>query len=182
MSVASSDELCLALEQTLREHLAETIEHLVAERGWNPDHYPAIREWQQLPTLEALASADFPAGAVASPGLVGEPSYSRAAGGYKATWRIGVGIYDRGDNHADTQARVRNWCAAIRLAARAHPTLGGAATGIGWSGDRYELMPNRNQARTFGAGAVALDVSALVIDTLGARPTVASTPTSLSVQ
>ncbi len=178
MSIASSDELCVALEETLRTHLAETITML----GWDTSVFKPIREWQQLPTIEALSSAAFPAIAIASPGLQGQPAHSRADGGYRATWRIGVGIYDRGKNHADTQARVRDWCAAIRLTARAHRSLGGVATGVAWAGDRYELMPNRNQARTFGAGAVALDVSALVIDTLGNPPRVASTPTSLSVQ
>lgn len=178
MSIASADELCVALEAVLRGHLAETITLL----GWDPDVFQPIREWQQLPTLEALSTATFPAVAIASPGLQGEPQHSRADCGYRATWRIGVGIYDRGKDHADTQARVRDWCAAVRLTVRAHRTLSGVATGTSWAGDRYELIPNRNQARTFGAGAVALDVSALVIDTLGIRPTVASTPTSLSVQ
>lgn len=180
--IVSADELLVALETTLRDHLPATVAALVAQHGWVADDFPTILEWQQLPTLEALSTADTPAMAVTSPGLVGEPAYSRADGGYRATWALSAGIYDRGEDHAHVQAKIRRWCAAVRLTVRAHRTLGGVATGSTWIGDRYGLKPNRDQARTLGMGAVAFNVSALVIDTLGAPPLVAQTPTTLSVQ
>lgn len=177
MSVISADELCLAMENTLRDHLPTTLTQL----EW--DHLPAIREWQQLPSLDALASAAFPAIAVSPSGVTGAPAYSQAEQAYRTTYRIAVGVWDRGANHAETQKRARDWCAAIRLTVRAHRSLGGVALGSVWAGDRFQLTPNRDQARTFAGGAVAFDVSAFVIDTLGAAPLVATTPTpSVSVQ
>lgn len=181
--IVSADELLVGLELTLRDHLPTTVAALVTQHDWDADDFPTILDWQQLPTLEALSTADTPSIALTSPGLVGEPKYSRADGGYHGTWALSVGVYDRGEDHAHVQAKIRRWCAAIRLTARAHRTLGGVATGLTWGGDRYGLKPNRDQARTLGMGAVVLNVSALVIDLLAPGQPVSTTPTpTVSVQ
>lgn len=181
--IVSVDELCVALRSTLQQHLADTVAELTQLPGYADLELRAVKEWQQLPELTALSAAEFPAVSIASPGLIGEATHSRAEGGYRSTWRINVGIFDRGRDHDETQALVRAWCAAIRLTVRAHRSLDGAATGTEWRGDRFNLMPNRNQARTFAGGAVAFDVSAIVIDSLAAGSLVTSTPTpTVSVQ
>lgn len=173
--IVSVDELATALEKTLRDNLAAT----VATLGLKLD---SVKEWQQLPTAAALATARFPAVAISSPGLTEPPTYSQSDRAWHAVWRIGVGIYDRGKNHHDTQAHIRNWCAAIRLTARAHRSLGGLARDTRWAGEEYALLPGREQSRTIGAAAVAFDIHALVSDTYGAPPAVATTPTTLSVR
>lgn len=161
--VLSVDELCVAAEATLRDTLAavKEIPALAALLGDDADSY-VVKTWQQLPVADAIATAKLPAIAITSSGLVDPPRYSRASKSWDCTWRIGIGIYDRGRDHADTQARVRNWCALIRTALQLSPTLGGVAKGITWSGEEYALLPNRNVARTAAAGAVAFDVDATV--------------------
>jgi hypothetical protein len=176
--IASASEIVDALETTLSQHLAETITAL----GWDTSKYGPVETWQQLPTLPALSAARFPAGAISTPNTQGAPVWSQADRAHRTTWRVAVGIYDRGRDHDDTARRIRNWCAAVRLTVRAHRTLGGVALSTTWAGERYELMPNRDQARTFAGGAVAFDVTALVTDTLGVPPLVTQTPTpSVSV-
>lgn len=179
MTIHSPTELRVALRDALENNISDTI----AALGWSAEDFRPVREWQQVPTLPALATASFPAAAIASPGLVSQPKFSQSTGLYTATWELRVGIYDRGRDYNDTAARIQDWCTAIRLTARAHPSLGGIAKSLDWRADRYDEFPNRDQARTIGGGIVVFDVTADVIDALGDLPTVASTPTpSVSVQ
>lgn len=184
-SIVSVDELCQATETTLRDMLPQVllIPEVVALIGEPRDPY-VVKTWQQLPVVEAIATAQLPGIAITSAGLVDEPSYSRANQAWDTTWRIGVGIYDRGRDHEETQARVRNWAALIRTSLQLAPTLGGVAQGLTWSGEQYQLLPNRNQARTAAAGAVAFDVKATVRKlTIGpGLPPVTSTHPTLSVE
>lgn len=180
--ISSVDELCVGVETILREHLAGVMDAL----GFEDAKYDEIKTWQQLPTTTALVAASLPGVAVSAAGLVGAPSYSRSTRSWTTTWRIAVGVYERGKDHADTQARVRNWCAGIRTTLVKHKSLGGLATALAWSGEEYALVPDREQARTIAAAAVAFDITATVsadaAPTAGALPTVTSTPTTLSVQ
>jgi hypothetical protein len=176
--ISSVDELCVGVEDTLREHLPDVMDAL----GFDAPNYDEIKTWQQLPTTTALVAASLPGIAVSAAGLVGAPSYSRSSKSWTSTWRIAVGIYERGKDHADTQARVRNWCAGIRTTLVLHKSLGGLASALAWSGEEYALVPDREQARTIAAAAVAFDVTATVSATVGALPPVTSTPTTVSVQ
>ena len=177
--IVSADQLCVALEDTLKAHLVTTMTALGFVEG-----YDQIKTWQQVPTLAALTTAQLPGVAIASPGLVTPPSYSASKGTYTATWRLAVGIYVRGRDHADTQARTRNWCAGIRLAVLGHKTLGGVASRATWVGEEYADRPGRETARTLAGGVVALNVTADLIANLtaGNLPPVTSTPTTVSVQ
>lgn len=178
-TVRGADDLCVAAENLLRDKLPVLIDLLGQE-----ERYGQVKEWQQLPTIEALASAKFPAIAITSPGLTGPPTYSRASDSWTATWRIAVGIYDRGRDHDDTQARIRDWCSFIRTVFLVNRSLGGVATGLTWVGEEYRLVPQKDKARTFAGGAVALDVTATGLFELGADalPAVLSTHPSLSVR
>jgi hypothetical protein len=174
--IVSVDELCAALEATLREHLVPTMTAL----GFD---YGDVKTWQQVPTLSALATADLPAIAVTSPGLIGDPTYSRSSRKWTATWRISAGIYVRGEGHLETQKKVRDWTAGIRTAVLRHRTLGGVANSLTWSGEQYADRPERESARTLGGGSATFAVTAdLPEPTIGALPVVTSTPTTLSVQ
>ncbi|NHA02035.1 hypothetical protein G5V59_26970 [Nocardioides sp. W3-2-3] len=81
---------------------------------------------------------------------------------------------------------MRNWLAITRLALRTDPSLGGIATGLEWAGEEHRLLPNRNQARTIAAGALAINVSADMVGDLiptdGTWPPVTSTHPTLSVK
>lgn len=184
-SIISVDELCQAAESTLKDLLPQVLQiPAMADLIREPSAPYVVKTWQQLPVVEAIATADLPGVAITSAGLVEEPTYSRANQAWDTTWRIAVGIYDRGVDHEDTQARVRNWAALIRTSLQLAPTLGGVAQGLTWSGEQYALLPNRNQARTAAAGAVAFDVKASVRKlTLGPGiPSVTSVHPTLSVE
>lgn len=173
--IVSVDELLVAVETTLRAHLAATVEALGFE------DLGAIKDWQQLPTADSIATADLPAVTVTSPGLAELPN-RRADGTFLTTWRVSIGIYARGRDHADTQARVRNWCAAIRTTLLTRKSLGGIASSMTWKGEDYALIPGRSSARTFGAGEVDLDVTVTVTTDPTTLPVVTTTGTNVSVQ
>lgn len=183
--IISVDQICVAVEQTLTLHLPGTIASpaVQAYLGARVDQFQTIKEWQQVPTIEALSAASLPAGAIASPGLASPPARVRSSREWECTWRIAIGIYDRGRDHAETQGRVRDWCAFIRATLLDHPSLGGVAKRITWVGEEYAKAPARNQARTIAAGAVAIDVTTAVPDhlSIGVLPTVQTTHPTLVV-
>lgn len=177
--VISADDVCTAAEEVLKAGLPKLLELLGVENV-----YKGIREWQQLPTSEALATANFPAIAIASPGLTGTPTRD-GQGRYRATWRLAVGVYDRGKDHNDTQARVRDWCSFIRTVLLTNRRLGPLdAESVIWAGEEYRLVPGRAQARTFGGGAVAVDVTVPNVLDLGMAggPLVLTTNPTLTVR
>jgi hypothetical protein len=172
--VWSVDELCVAAGSILTDHLAET---MVALFGGAAASYK-IKTLQQVPTPQALVSADLPALAITSSGLTRPPKLERSAGLYRVTWGVGVGVYERGRDHDETQAKVRNWIAGVRTTLLTRKSLGGLASDLGWSGEQYALVPNRESARTLAGGAVAFNVTAAVPLTVGAMPLVSTTPTT----
>lgn len=185
--IQSAAQVGAAVEATLRDGLPQTLE-LATVKAYLGDRaatFRDVREWQQLPTIEAIASAQYPAVAIVSPGLVREPTRKRSGDAYETTWRVAVGIYDRekSPDHNATQDKVRDWVALLRITLLRTPTLGGVSRRVTWAGEEYDLLPDRNKARTIGAGALAVDVTVDVPDPLGlgAFPSVTSTAPDLTV-
>lgn len=184
--VQSVDQICQAVEHTLQSVLPQVLElpEVKTYLGERAKIFRDVQDWQQLPTIEAIASAKYPAVAIVSPGLVEPPTYNRSSDVYKTTWRVAVGIYDRSrtSDHSATQAMIRDWVAFIRTALLRNPTLGGVVRSVQWAGEEYDLLPDRNKARTIGAGALAVDIMADVPNTLGlGLPAVITTSTDLTV-
>lgn len=182
MRLVTADDVCVALETTLETHMPRVLEAM----GW--DNLSAVTSWSQVPTADALSSANLPAGTIESPGLTGPP-VRNGEGGWDATWRVAAGIFDRGDDYDETAATVRRWAAAIRTAAMADVTLGGLAEQLVWVGEDYARRPERNQARTLGGCAVAFDVTVHNVVELplppapgGTNPIVTSTHRTISVR
>jgi hypothetical protein len=189
LGIQSADQVLVALEDTLRAALPQVLDlpEVKAYLGTNATAYAEITTWQQLPTIQAIATADYPAVAITSPGLVEPPTYKRSSDSWETWWRAAVGIYDRAGvddgGHRATQAQVRNWIAFLRVAALRNPTLGGAARAVRWAGEEYDMLPDRNKARTIGAGALALDIKVEVPNTWGlGLPPVTSTQLDLTNQ
>lgn len=145
--VVTADEICQAVELVLRQYLPA----LAAGAGLAP-----VEEWQQLPTAEALSTAQFPAIAVTTPGLADTPT--RTGRGVNAVWRIAVGVYDRGGSHAQTAGNVRKWAALIRTVLL-QDLAGDIVWQVTWVGEEYALRPEVSSARTLGGAAVAVDVA-----------------------
>lgn len=176
----TADDVCFAAETTLRENLASVITTLGLDVAPTPPARPGKAftppgNWDQVPTLEALSSANFPAGAITSPGLTGPPvRRGRWGTGYDVTWRLAVGIYDRGRTYNETASRNRTWAALVRATMLQHPTLGGLVSSLTWVGEEYRQIPGRAAAKTLGGCAVAFDVIVENVVDLSADPTVSS--------
>jgi hypothetical protein len=182
MPITSVDDLCQAVESTLTTYLPDVMTALGFTTGAG---YEPVRTWQQLPSVQALAAAELPAGAIVAPGLVTPPIYQADSDSWITVWRVPVGMYERGRNHSETQARIRNRIAAIRTTLLRHKSLGGVAKTLLWSGEEYDLIPGRESARTIAAGAVAFDITAEVDlgpDPAGALPVVNSVDHTLTTE
>lgn len=151
----TADDVCDAVEEVLKDHLHE----LVVLLGWNAGKgLKPVTTWEQVPTLPALTSAKVPVGAITSGGLVDKPKRN-GNGSYDATWRIAVGVWDRGDSYRDTARRVRRFAAAVRAALATHRSLGGLADSLVWVTEAYDEIPDRGSARTLGGAVVGFNVT-----------------------
>jgi hypothetical protein len=176
--LVTADEACAAVEASLRAALPAA----AADLGLT-----AIQEWQQVPTDDALTSAAVPAVAISSPGDAREPR--RTAAGYEIPYRVSVAIFDRGENHGDTQRRIRIWAALLTAALAQNQTLGGFAKRLTVIEQRI-ADPGRGAARTLGGCSVSVDIepAALAVPHVaapllpGSGPTVQSTSTTTSVR
>lgn len=169
----TADDVCLAVEATLRAHLAGVVESL----GWGTDLRP-VTDWHQVPLVEALTSAQPPVGGIESPGLTGRPDRN-GDGGYDGIWRVSVGVFDRGDDYAATQRRGRRWAMALTATILAYPSLGGLAETSRWVGQELNRIRQRDTVRTLSLGVAVFDIKVdNILDPatfLGAFPVVSST-------
>lgn len=179
-TVLSADQVCSAVEGSLRAGYKVTLDlpPVLALLGDVRGRYRDITEWQQLPTIEALSTAKTPAVAITSPGLASAPTYQRSRNSWEVTWRVAIGVYERGADHQETQAKVRNWIAVLRITLQRDPTLGGVAKTLTWTGEEYNLLPARQAARSLALGALAVDVITDVpdLDFIGLPPVTSTHP------
>ena len=184
MRLISADDVCRAVEAVLVEHLDDTLE----AAGWDVasgGDLTSVRTWDQVPTLDALSRADLPAGAIESPGLAGLPARTEA--GWSSTWRVVVGIYDRGETHDATAAKTRRWAAAVRATVLDNAALDGLAQSVTWVTEAYAQQAANNVARTLGGCAVGFDITVPDVVTLpliapaNPEPVVESTHTAVTV-
>lgn len=194
LRLVTADHVAAAAEQTLRDQIPT----LIASLGWDVDAtdpeapeadplFPrpakkltAPKAWDQVPTLDALTTATFPAGAITSPGLTNPPT-KKGWDRYDATWRLSVAVYDRGGSYDDTASRVRSWAALIRAALALNPGLNGLSQSLIWVGEEYRLLPQKGAARTIGGCAVAVDVTVENVMNFAAGPLATSVHSSLTV-
>ncbi len=177
----TADTVCSAAQGILTTHMADVATSLGLDQA--PAPLGTVRAWDQVPTLEALTTANFPAGAITSPGLVTAPTRRGTWGtGHDATWRLVVGIYDKGGSFNETAHRVRTWAALIRATLLLHPSLGGLASSLSWVGEEYRQITERKSSRTIGGCAVAFDVTVDNVIDPAAGPLVLSTQPTTTVR
>lgn len=178
--LVTANDLCAGAETILKAQLFPLVQAL----GLDEAGFKTVTTWQQVPDLKALSTAAFPAGAITSPGLADKPV--RRAGTYDtydAVWRVAIGVYDRGRDHAETADRCRTWAALVRAVVLNNTSLGGLATSMRWVGEELRQRPEQSAARTLGGCAVAFDIGASnVVDLSALDPSVLTAQTSLDVQ
>lgn len=185
LRLLTADDLCTGADTVLTAALPTVLEALgLDEPDGGRAAFTPPANWTQVPTLEALQAAVMPAGAVTTTGITGTPR--RSSTGTDATWRIRVGMFDRGRDYNETANRIRTWAAIIRAVITMNPTLGGVASGSRWVGETYRQLPQVGVARTLGGCSVEFDVDARNVMDLseldGVVPVVNSTHPHVTVR
>lgn len=169
MRLIGADDVCEAVEATLRARLPQILPLLPADP---PLVMPATLE--QLPTRETLVAViqpGHPALTVSSPGA--DPAESDPDGESLApagaTWEVVVGVYASETDHERTATSVRRYVKAVRAALTVW-ALPGLEASVAWLGEEYDGIPDRDRARTLGAGQVRVAVHVPYITDLGDVP------------
>lgn len=153
--LAGADEVCAAVERTLTTWLPSVTAEIAAAGG---PTLPVPTTYD-MPEARALSngSAALPAVVVSSPGLVGAPERDEE-GSYRASWRVIVTAFARGDDYRSTARAVRGYALAIRTALLQHPSLGRFAAELTWDGEEYAAL-DPAAARTIGGAFVTFTVT-----------------------
>lgn len=149
--IVTADEVCLAVENTLRAWLPPMFDAMGVT-----DELEAPKTWRQVPTVDALKEAAMPAAGTATPGWSGEPERDED-GNLQITWRVNVLFFVRGNDYEQTQRHTRLYAAAASTVLMQQHTLLGFATATDVVGETYE--PINDGARTLGAALIEVDVT-----------------------
>jgi hypothetical protein len=150
-TLVSAAAVCDALEESLTAYLPRVLDYL----GWTD--LGAVRTWHQVPRIEALTTADVPAGGIESPGLTGPPT-KNSDGTYGCEWEVTAGVFARGSDYAATQSAGRRWPMALVAAALVDRSLGGKVSRTEWVGQDLARIRTRDAARTITLGAATFHV------------------------
>jgi hypothetical protein len=150
-----AEQVCGAVEQLMADWLP-SITAEITEAGGPQLPLPTTYD---MPSAEALraGNADLPAIVVSSPGLTGTPVRD-GDGMYRATWRVVVTVFARGDGYRNTADIVRGYALAIRTAVVQHPGWGDLPSEVVWEGEEYAAL-DAAAARTVGGAFVTFAVT-----------------------
>lgn len=151
--ILTADETCVAVENTLRAWLPVMLDAMGVR---DDDNMSPPKNYEQVPTLDALHDAAFPSVGITSPGFAGPPERDEA-GNLRIVWRIFIGAYLRGGTYKETQTNTRNYAAAISTVLIQQATLLGFASGTSLVSEDYE--PIDTGARTLGGAVIEVLVS-----------------------
>jgi hypothetical protein len=170
-----ADEVCDAVEATLAVWFPSAVAEIAAAGG------PALAlpTSYDMPDAAALraGNAVIPAVVVSSPGLASAPVRDEE-GAYRASWRVVVTAFARGNDYRDTARTVRGYALAIRTALVQHPSLGGFAAELTWDGEEYAALDSA-AARTIGGAFVTFTVTVADVTDATAGPIVPPPATAL---
>lgn len=152
--VVTADEVCQAVQATLEAWMPTALAAFAA--ALDEPELDAPHDYEQVPTVDALTSADLPSVGILTPGLAAPPVRDED-GNLQCTWRVNVVAFIRGDDYAVTQHNTRLYAAAIATILTQQHTLLGFAAGTRLVAEDYE--PITAGARTLGGALVSVDVT-----------------------
>lgn len=150
MRVIGGSDIVIAIERHLREYLPKAVALLEL------DDLEPIETWQVVPTANAITTSKLPALAIVCSDMSQDPE--KSGDKYNGVWQASVGVFDRGTDHADTQKTIADWAKAVRIAMIIAP-LTGTGIRIRWTGEAYDLIPGRENARTIAGAEVMFDAT-----------------------
>lgn len=149
--IVTADEVCLAVEATLRAWLPVAIDAMGVADDFDTPH-----TYRQVPSTAALHEADLPAAGISSPGWATAPVRDED-GNLRAVWRVNVVFYLRGEDYEATQRNTRNMAAAAATILAQQKTLMGFAHATAVVGENYG--PLVTESRTLGEAIIEVDVT-----------------------
>lgn len=159
--VVTAEDVCDALQQTLRDHLESALTDVGTHAG---AILPAPRSWGLMTDFAALPDKQSPAIAVTSPGLEDEPGSggeSRMSSSVSAIWRVRAHAVVRASTYEETARTVYRYAAALRVAVLRNRKLHqNVARTTRWLDEEYDAL-SVSTARTIAACAVDF---AVVVD------------------
>lgn len=169
------DDFAAALETQLKA----MIRPVIAALGYGLED---PKSYDQVPEIESLSAAAFPAVAIGGARMTGKPYRSGGRQSYDGIWRISIGVWDRGKSYTDTQSKIQKWAKVIRTAILLGGSLGGIAKTVTWADESYVTFPQKEVARTFAGAEVEFDIAAEnVIDLAAIASLIESTSTVTAV-
>lgn len=159
--VVTAEDVCDALQQTLRDHLATALTDVGAHASLTAP-IPPPRSWGLMTDFAALPDKQSPAVAVTSPGLEDEPGSggeSRMSSSVSAIWRVRAHAVVRAGTYEETARTVYRYAAALRVAVLRHRKLSGdIARTTRWLDEEYDAL-SVNTQRTIAICAVDFAVT-----------------------
>ena len=157
------------LADAARDQLAERLPQLIAaDAAAQSAGLRVPTTYQQTVNAAALSTASYPAVAVAVPGTTADAVL--VDGHWDTSWSLEVGVFDRGRDYNDAQARRGLWSRLLASAIMSRPSLGGISTGIeGFSVDSI-VNGDKTTARTVSFSVVTFTVHTLTDLDFAAEP------------
>lgn len=167
MRVIGGSDIVNAIETHLRTYVPQVLDLLEL------DGLGEVGTWQVVPAPEAISAAKLPAVAIVCSDMSQDPE--KSGDKYSGVWQASVGVFARGKDHADTQNTIADWAKVIRIAMIIAP-LAGTGIRIRWTGEAYDLIPDRQNARTIAGAEVMFDATVDVAVDLSDAPLLAGPP------
>lgn len=153
--LVSAATLDAALIQTLRAWMPAYVAEAARQDGLTPLPV-APRSYLVASELDRFEEDQIPSVVVVSPGM-SEPPEVQGDGHYRAWWEIGVSAITTGRDADEARRFACIYAAAARGVLIQHPSLGGVASAVAWTGERYDDIQIESR-RTLCAGQVTVRV------------------------
>lgn len=162
-------QVAQAAEATLKAWLPATVAEVADAHALELFVPRDPEDYRLVATADAVRAVDRVAVAVTSPGLTERPRRS-GRGTYDARYALVVSTFVRAADYDVTLRTASAYAVAVRTALLQHPSLGGFASGVEWTGE--DVVPvggDASTTRTLALAVVELDVLvANVADETGA--------------
>lgn len=148
--ITGADVQAAAMD-TLQLWMPAYVAELERQTGREPRSVPLPKTWKHTTEkLQRWPEDQVPAVIVVSPGTEGDPLVN-GDGTYDVAFVLGVGVIVAARDQPSANDLVKLYAAAIRTLLVQHASLGGFASGLVWSDEKYDGLPA--DYLSVGAGA-----------------------------
>lgn len=153
--IVSAISLPSAIEATVSQWIEVYLRETERQAGVG-EQLPSFASYNSRPDSDRWIEEAMPALITVVPGLAAEPDRD-GEGNYEAPWRVGVMIVSAGPSKALTDRNNKLYAAAVRAILLQQSSLGGASSGVYWTGEDYDQGPVR-AGRSIGTAVVSFTI------------------------